>query len=158
MCIWSRYFTVVYAYVQNQTIAEDLTQEIFVKCYQSLATYKGKSSIKTWLWRIAINHAKDYLKSWYHQRVKATNDVILSSNISRENVEQTVIKQDEDAQLVFAVMHLPIKYREVIYLYYYEELSLKEIATVLKINMNTIKTRLRKGKSLLKETLEDHYG
>lgn len=144
----------VFAYVHNETIAEDLTQEIFVKCYKSLAFFKGKSSIKTWLWRIAINHAKDYLKSWYSQSVKPADDFSLIIADEKESIEQTIIQQDEDAQLADAVMQLTIKYREVIYLFYYEECSIKEIAEVLEVNQNTVKTRLRKSKSLLKEMLE----
>ncbi|MER2261325.1 MAG: sigma-70 family RNA polymerase sigma factor [Psychrobacillus sp.] len=144
----------VYAYVHNETIAEDLTQEIFVKCFKGLPTYKGQSSIKTWLWRIAINHAKDYLKSWYNQNVRITEDAFLNSATSSSSVEQIVVQQDEDAALAAAVMNLPIKYREVIYLVYFEELSMKEAAAVLQLNENTIKTRLRKGKLLLKNILE----
>lgn len=144
----------VYAYVHNETIAEDLTQEIFVKCFKGLPTYKGQSSIKTWLWRIAINHAKDYLKSWYNQNVTITEDAFLNSATSSSSVEQIVVQQDEDAALAAAVMNLPINYREVIYLVYFEELSMKEAAAVLQLNENTIKTRLRKGKLLLKNILE----
>jgi len=144
----------VYAYVHNETIAEDLTQEIFVKCYKSLGSFKGKSSIKTWLWRIAINHSKDYLKSWYNQRVKVEDDFSYIVEEQRDSIEQKIIQEDDDAELAYAVMQLPIKYREVIYLYYYEECSIKEIAKVLDVNQNTIKTRLRKGKTLLKKMLE----
>lgn len=144
----------VYAYVHNETIAEDLTQEIFVKCYKGLPSYRGRSSIKTWLWRIAINHAKDYLKSWYNQNVKITEDTILNRTTLSSSVEQIVVQQDEDTELAAAVMSLPIKYREVIYLVYFEELTMKEAATVLQLNENTIKTRLRKGKLLLKNILE----
>lgn len=144
----------VYAYVKNEAIAEDLTQEIFVKCYQALPTYKGKSTMKTWLWRIAINHSKDYLKSWYNQKVLATEEKLFCLQESKENLEQTVIQQDEDARLAEKVIQLPVLYREVIYLFYFEELTIKEIAHVLAINSNTVKTRLRKGKSLLKEQLE----
>lgn len=52
----------VFLYVNNRSIAEDLTQDIFVKCYKGLHTYRGKSKLRTWLWRIAINHCKDCLK------------------------------------------------------------------------------------------------
>ena len=55
----------VFSYVKNEAIAEELTQDIFVKVYYSIHKYKGKSSFRTWIWRIAINHCKDYLKSWY---------------------------------------------------------------------------------------------
>ncbi|MCU0097382.1 sigma-70 family RNA polymerase sigma factor, partial [Bacillus sp. OR9] len=73
----------------------------------------------------------------------------------KESVEQTVIQNAEDSRLASAVMDLPIKYREVIYLFYYEELSIKEIATVIEVKENTIKTRLKKAKELLKEGLEE---
>ncbi|CJO25063.1 DNA-directed RNA polymerase specialized sigma subunit [Streptococcus pneumoniae] len=73
----------------------------------------------------------------------------------KESVEQTVIQNAEDRELASAVMNLPIKYREVIYLFYYEELSIKEIATVIDVKENTIKTRLKKAKELLKEGLEE---
>ncbi|EEL35851.1 MULTISPECIES: sigma-70 family RNA polymerase sigma factor [Bacillus cereus group] len=120
----------VYSYVNNKEVAEDLTQDIFVKCYKSLHTYKGNSNLKTWLWRIAINHCKDYLKSWYNKKVIVTEDDFTYMKSQKESVEQTVIQNAEDSRLASAVMNLPIKYREVIYLFYYEELAIKEIATI----------------------------
>lgn len=145
----------VYSYVNNKEIAEDLTQDIFVKCYKSLHTYKGNSNLKTWLWRIAINHCKDYIKSWYNKKVIVTEDESVYIGVQNDSVEQTVIQNAEDSRLALAVMSLPIKYREVIYLFYYEELSIKEIATVIDVKENTIKTRLKKAKELLKEGLEE---
>lgn len=70
------------------------------------------------------------------------------------SVEQEVIQQQEDNNLVKAVMALPVKYREVIYLCYYEDQTMKEMSEVLQISENTVKTRLRKGKQLLKKHLE----
>lgn len=145
----------VYSYVNNKEVAEDLTQDIFVKCYKSLHTYKGKSNVKTWLWRIAINHCKDYIKSWYNKKVIVTEDESTYIGIQKESVEQTVIQNAEERRLVSAVMNLPIKYREVIYLFYYEELPIKDIATVIEVKENTIKTRLKRAKELLKKGLEE---
>lgn len=145
----------VYSYVNNKEVAEDVTQDIFVKCYKSLHTYKGNSNLKTWLWRIAINHCKDYLKSWYNKKVIVTEDDFTYMESQKESVEQIVIQNAEDSRLASAVMSLPIKYREVIYLFYYEELSIKEIATVIEVKENTIKTRLKKAKELLKKGLEE---
>lgn len=144
----------VYAYVHNEAIAEDLTQEIFLKCYKSLPTYQAKSSLKTWLWRIAINHTKDYLKSWHNQNVYTADDTVLHNVQSSEAIEQQIIQQDEDAALANAVMQLPVIYREVIYLFYFEDYPMKQIAALLQVNENTVKTRLRKGKALLKIRLE----
>ncbi|SCC01049.1 sigma-70 family RNA polymerase sigma factor [Bacillus mycoides] len=145
----------VYSYVNNKEVAEDLTQDIFVKCYKSLHTYKGKSNVKTWLWRIAINHCKDYIKSWYNKKVIVTEDESTYIGSQKESVEQTVIQNAEDRRLASAVMNLPIKYREVIYLFYYEELPIKDIAIVIEVKENTIKTRLKRAKELLKKGLEE---
>ena len=101
------------------------------------------------------NQCKDYLKSWYNKKVIVTEDDFTYMESKKESVEQTVIQNAEDRELASAVMSLPIKYREVIYLFYYEELSIKEIATVIEVKENTIKTRLKKAKELLKEGLEE---
>jgi RNA polymerase sigma-70 factor, ECF subfamily len=144
-----------FSYVKNKQIAEDLTQEIFVKCYKSLHTYSGKSKFRTWLWRIASNHCKDYLKSWYNKNVFTTDYQPLYDSIQSDSVEQTVIKDEEDDQLAAAVMELPVNYREVIYLFYFEEMSIREISLVTDVKENTIKTRLKRAKELLKERLEE---
>jgi RNA polymerase sigma-70 factor, ECF subfamily len=144
-----------YSYVNNRSIAEDLTQDIFVKCYKNLHTYSGKSKLRTWLWRIAINHCKDFHRSWYNKNVVIAGEEIPSNGSKKELVEQAVIQKEEDDELISAIMTLPIKYREVIYLFYYEEMPLKEIAVVTDTGINTVKTRLRRAKELLKERLEE---
>ncbi|AZU60684.1 sigma-70 family RNA polymerase sigma factor [Neobacillus mesonae] len=143
-----------FSYVNNKAIAEDLTQDIFVKCYKNLHTYNGKSKLRTWLWRIAINHCKDFLKSWYNKNVVITEEAPAMNVTKKEMVEEKVIQKEVDDQLITAVMSLPIKYREVIYLHYYEDMPIKEIALLTEVSNNTIKTRLRRAKELLKERLE----
>ncbi|MGO5010526.1 sigma-70 family RNA polymerase sigma factor [Niallia sp. Sow4_A1] len=145
----------VYSYVNNKEIAEELTQDIFVKCYNSLHTFKGKSTIRTWLWRIAINHSKDYLKSWYNKNVINVKNENVFDLKKRESVEVMVIRKDDEDRLVSSVMNLPIIYREVIYLFYFEELTIKEISNIIQVKQNTVKTRLRRAKELLKQELED---
>ncbi|KON70303.1 RNA polymerase factor sigma C [Peribacillus butanolivorans] len=143
----------VYSYVKNLTVAEDLTQEIFVKCYKALPTYKKQSKLRTWLWKIAINHCKDYLKSWYHRNIEYTVDERVEPQAT-VSVEETILKLDEDQMLSHTLMNLPIKYREVIYLFYFQELSIKEISEMTGISQGTIKTRMRRAKAMLKEKLE----
>ncbi|QTM98758.1 sigma-70 family RNA polymerase sigma factor [Sediminibacillus dalangtanensis] len=142
-----------FSYVKDKGAAEDLTQEIFIKCYKKLHTYDGKSKLKTWLWRIAINHCKDYLKSWYIRNVFTDGSDNFQKSTSPDDVEKTVIQKSEDQQLMGAVMELPVKYREVIYLFYYEDLPLNEVSIVTGKNVNTVKTRLRKAKKLLRKKL-----
>ncbi len=143
-----------FSYVNNKAIAEDLTQDIFVKCYKNLHTYSGKAKLRTWLWRIAINHCKDFLKSWYNKNVVISEAEPVISVTKKEMVEEKVIQKEEDEQLISAIMSLPIKYREVIYLHYYEDQPIKEIALLTEVSHNTVKTRLRRAKELLKERLE----
>ena len=143
-----------YSYVGNREVAEDLTQEVFVKCYQRLDQYQGKSSLKTWLWRIAINHCKDYLRSWYHKHIVISEEQAKHTSSQEKEVEDQVIQRYEDEQLVKIVLSLPDTYKEVIYLFYYEELSIKEISYLTSVNQNTIKTRLKRAKEILKDCLE----
>ena len=144
-----------FSYVNNKVVAEDLTQDIFVKCYKNLHTYSGNAKLRTWLWRIAINHCKDFHRSWYHRNVVIAGEELPNNGTKKELVEQTVIQREEDDELLSAILTLPIKYREVIYLFYYEERAIKEIAAVTDTGVNTIKTRLRRAKELLKERLEE---
>ncbi|MDQ0225765.1 sigma-70 family RNA polymerase sigma factor [Metabacillus niabensis] len=143
-----------YSYVGNREIAEDLTQEIFVKCYQKLDQYQKRSSLKSWLWRIAINHCKDYLKSWHYKHIIISDEQAKRTSSRERVVEHEVIQKYEDEQLVHTVMGLPDTYREVLYLYYFEELTIKEISNLINVNQNTIKTRLKKAKEILKDRLE----
>ncbi|OZM58391.1 RNA polymerase factor sigma C [Lottiidibacillus patelloidae] len=144
-----------YSFVNNKEVAEDLTQDIFVKCYKSLHTFKGNSKIRTWLWKIAINHCKDYLKSWYNNKIIISEDESMFDKTQKESVEMAVIQKGDDEKMAVAVMNLEIKYREVIYLFYFQELTIREISKLIGIKQSTIKTRLRRAKEILKEELED---
>lgn len=143
----------VYTYVHDAPLAEDLTQEIFIKCYKALSTYQGHSSLKTWLWRIAINHSKDYIKSWYKKNVDVTETKVLAEALETGDLLEQVVQNSEDEALFDIVMTLPVKYRELIYFYYFEDYSIQEIANILSLNNNTVKTRLRKASSLLQKAL-----
>lgn len=145
----------VYTYVRNHTIAEDLTQEIFIKCYEKLDQFKYQSTIKTWVYRIASNHCKDYLRSWHYRKVMLNERVLDYIPAKFKQVEDVVINRSEDERLATAVMSLPIKYREVVFLHYYNELSLSEIHSITGININTLKTRLKRSKELLKNKMEE---
>jgi RNA polymerase sigma-70 factor, ECF subfamily len=144
-----------FSYVRNHAVAEELTQEIFIKTYERIDTYQHKSSIKTWLWRIAINHCKDYLRSWNYRKVVISEQLSKDTVTQKETVEAEVIQRDEDDILAHEVLNLPVKYREVIYLHYFVDLPIKEIESITGVNQNTIKTRLKRAKEILKNKLEE---
>ncbi|WP_416148992.1 sigma-70 family RNA polymerase sigma factor [Salipaludibacillus sp. HK11] len=143
----------VYTYVKNRTTAEDLTQEIFIKCYEKLDQFNQQAKIKTWLYRIASNHCKDYLRSWHYRKIILNEKILTYTPSTSKTVEEEIIAKNEETRLMNAVMSLHLKYREVVFLHYYEELSLAEISNVTRVNINTIKTRLKRAKELLKDNM-----
>lgn len=140
-------------YVKDYQAAEDIFQEVFLKAYRSLGSFKGLSSEKTWLIRITINACKDFLKSSYHQRVVPMFDYMEESAASDEKLDR--VEKNEERQLVReAVMSLPEPYREMLVLVYFKEMQVKEAAAVMGIGENTAKSHLKRGREKLKKILE----
>ncbi|WP_096155629.1 MULTISPECIES: sigma-70 family RNA polymerase sigma factor [Bacillus] len=148
-----RILHLTYTYVKNKATAEDLTQEIFIKCYERFHQFNEQSSLKTWVYRIASNHCKDYLRSWHHRKVTFNEKLLTYIPSKAKQIEEQIVAMSEENSLVQAIMCLPTKYREAIFLYYYEELSITEISNVTGVNRNTIKTRLQRARELVKEQM-----
>lgn len=132
-------------YLKDYHLAEDCTQNVLIKIYRKLHTFKGKSSLKTWITEICINTCKDTLKK---------------SKFTEELDESTPdIKADLESQISVtqAVMSLPLSLREVVIFYYYQELTMKEIALITHTKIPNIEYRLRRAKTLLKEKLGDDF-
>ncbi|MBH0164911.1 sigma-70 family RNA polymerase sigma factor [Fictibacillus sp. 7GRE50] len=142
-----------YSYTKDQAKSEDILQDTMLTVYLQMDDLREKQAIKSWIYRIAINKCKDYLKSWHYKQLKLSH--ILSFTASNEkSIELKLIIQDESEQLVQEIMKLKPKYREVILLFYYEELTLQEIEQVLKLKSTTVKSRLYQARQLLKSRLE----
>ena len=139
-----------YLYVKDWPAAEDIVQDVFIKFYQEFQQFEERSSLKTYLTRMTINKCKDYVKSWRYRKQVLTN----SFSSQTKKARNRIVEQDEKLELADAVLQLSIKYREVIIYYYFEELSVLEVAQMLSISDNTVKTRLRKARALLKEQLK----
>lgn len=139
----------VFTYIKDYALTEDLTQEIFLTVYLKLSTFAGRSSIKTWVYTIAINKCKDYLRSWHYRKISYTNNLLefIGTNKSPEN---NLLDQSDSAELVKEILKLPIKYREVIVLFYYKEFSIHDISVLLNITESTVKVRLHRGREKLK--------
>ncbi|MCA0972567.1 sigma-70 family RNA polymerase sigma factor [Halobacillus litoralis] len=148
-----------YSYVKDHSLAEDITQETFIKAYQKFSTFKEQSSVKTWLYKITINLCKDYLKSSYMKRVvKKGAELFRSLPSSQSTPEEYILSLSEDEELLDHIMRLESKYREVIILYYFEEFDTKELAEVIQTSTNTVKTRLRRARQLLQKQMTSEGG
>ena len=143
---------IAYSYVKDDRLAEDIAQEVFIRFYQHYDSFRNESSLKTWIIRIAINQSKDHLKKWETRKLLFTNKLneIIHELTGNDPQSQTIHKETR-RELHKKLLSLPIKYREVLFLYYYEELKITEIAACLDININTAKTRLKTGKEKLQK-------
>lgn len=125
--------------------AEDTVQEVFLRLYTQEKPFEGEDHLRRWLMRVTINVCKDALKSpWRRRRVPL--DTV---------PDQPVFDRPEERELYQAVMSLPEKYRTVLNLFYYEELSTKEIAALLDLRQSAVTTRLSRGRALLKQQLKE---
>ncbi|MCF6139626.1 sigma-70 family RNA polymerase sigma factor [Pseudalkalibacillus berkeleyi] len=154
-CFAERLTRLAYTYVKDWGKAEDIVQDVFITCYSKLETFRGEGSLKNWLYRITVNRCKDHLKSWSHRNVWFANPVTFFKQESNEHTpELRLIVEDEYNELAESILSLPVKYRELIILYYQEELSLAEISELFKIKPSTLKSRLFQARKLLRTQLE----
>ncbi|OCA84525.1 hypothetical protein A8F94_15045 [Bacillus sp. FJAT-27225] len=143
---------VIFTYVKDYHMVEDITQEVFLTVFHKLKDFRGESSMKTWILKIAINKSKDYLKSWNYRKVQLTS--WLKEEPGANEVERTVMNKLQNHELAETIMKLPLKYREVVILYYYHDFDTNEISFLLNLNVNTVKTRLLRSKDLLKRRFD----
>ena len=140
-----RVFSAAFSICRNREDADDVVQDTFLRYHIKNLQYMDETHLKAWLLRVAINRAKDITAAfWRRNRV--------SWEAYMEELEFT---QPEDRSLFRAVMALPEKYRLVLHLYYYEECSIREIASLLHTGEGTSKSRLSRGRTLLKTMLTE---
>lgn len=142
-----------YFYVKDWAAAEDIMQEVFIIYYRKSAQFDNRASLKTYLSKITVNKCHDHLRSWKNKRSLFTNS--LGSLISpNRSPEESLEQHTDQSNLTNKILELPIKYREVILLFYYQEFTSKEISELLECSENTVKTRLRRAKDLLRQKVE----
>jgi RNA polymerase sigma-70 factor, ECF subfamily len=148
----------IYTYTKNWSSAVDLSQDVFVSVYLHLEKFERKSSVRSWIYSIAINRCKDYLKSWHYRNMQLLEKLPLGKGSSTETPEHHLLMEDESREMMQRIFSLPIKYRELIILYYYKELSVKEISELLNLSESVIKTRLHRGREKLRLTFTERGG
>lgn len=134
--------SVAYGYVKNMADAEDIAQDVFISLVESKVKFTNSEHEKAYIIRTTINRCKNFLRSAQIRRVVPLEDNLTTS------------MPEEQGELLAAVMGLPVKYRTVIHLYYYENYSIKEIAQAMHKNAATVGTLLARGRKLLKQALE----
>ena len=135
-------------YLKDVTLAEDAVQETFLKAYRHLPSFRGGSSPKTWLVRIAINVCKDMSRSAWFRMFR--NQVALDTL----QIAAPEGNYDIRSAMVAEIMQLPRGCKEVVLLYYYEGFTQAEIADTLHVSITTVHRRLEKAYGLLKKALK----
>lgn len=137
-----------YLYLHDIQLAEDALQDTYIKVYQNWDKFKGESSEETWMTSIAINVCKSRLRSsWY-------KNLLFGGHLKQESYHEDKIKDDT---VLKEISKLKPKYREVILLFYYQEMKSKEIAAALKITESAVTVRLSRARAQLKESLKGWY-
>lgn len=139
-----RVYRICLVYLESLSEAEDATQEIFIKFLTNPRDFKNEDHEKAWFIVVAKNYCKDSLKSWWRsRRIDIESLPEISCGDEKTNLTDVLEK----------LLSLPKKYKIAMYLYYYEEYSIKQISEILNRKESTIQTQLFRGRNLLKEKL-----
>jgi len=155
-------FRTAIGFIHNKEDAEDLTQEIFVKVYQSLGSFMGKSEFSTWIYRITVNTALNCVRRKKIERFFDFSDEqlqpVLHQQESADNPEQTMINDESDKLISNAIDKLSQKQKTAFVLSRYEELSQKEIAAIMQTTEGAVEQHLQRAKVNLQKRLTSIVG
>ncbi|TVX86901.1 sigma-70 family RNA polymerase sigma factor [Paenibacillus agilis] len=143
--------------VKDRYLAEDIAQDVWIKVYRSLHTFRGEAKFTTWLYRLTRNQLIDTLRKWkFHlqsdslpyedYRMNLDNELIASEELPEEHV----LKQERCEQVRETLRNMPLKYRSIMVMYHLRDRSYTEIAEQLSMPVRTVETRLYRAKALFK--------
>ncbi|MGB7924679.1 MAG: sigma-70 family RNA polymerase sigma factor [Pyrinomonadaceae bacterium] len=159
-------YALLYRLTDDPEEARDLTQETFLRVFQSIDRFRGDAGLKTWIYRIAINQARNRWRWWRRRRRDATVSLDAPDGQSEQSLgsrlratgtidpEQETLAREREAALRTALRSLGRSYRETVILRDVEGLSYEEIAAALEISVGTVKSRLSRGRMELRRKLE----
>ncbi len=151
----SKVFSMALNFTRDRETADDLSQEIFLKAYLALPKFRFKSEFGTWLYRVALNHVRDFLRK--KGRIKEVSlEEIGEISVSDEGIEKREKEREEERRkrlLRASVETLPPKYRIVLTLRDIQGLAYDEISRVLKVSPGTVDSRLHRARKMLRKKL-----
>jgi RNA polymerase sigma-70 factor, ECF subfamily len=159
-------YALLYRLTSDAEEARDLTQETFLRAFQNIARFRGEADLKTWIYRIAINQARNRWRWWRRRRRDVTVSLDAPDNwgeqtlesrlpsLDAPNPEQETLAHEREARLHDALYSLRPAYREAVILRDVEGFSYDEIAATLEISIGTVKSRLSRGRLELRRKLE----
>jgi RNA polymerase sigma factor (sigma-70 family) len=156
-----RYQKPIFRYLRSfgiaETQVEEVAQDVFVKTFRNLSTYdREKSQFNTWLFVIAKNSALNVISkhSVKNEILLIEEPELVDESTPLSTLEKTVLKRNLDQ----SIKQLPLQFRNVITLFHFNEMSLEEISEVEQCNIGTVKSRLHRGKTMLRDIILKNYG
>lgn len=157
-------FSIVYNMTSNREDASDLTQETFIKAFQAIGRFRGKSAFFTWIYRIAINTTMSFLKKRNRRRFvsyekineEVSHDEIIERLTASNRSEKGALISELQEKLNDALQKLSLKHRTVVILHEIEGLEHAEIAEITKASVGTVRSRLHYAKQQLQTYLQDY--
>ena len=146
----NRVYGFIFGLVKNEEDARDLCQETFFKAYKSLRSFKGQSKFSTWLFQIAYFQSLNFLK-----RKKKQKDVLQKMDkILHADKHSQEMERDEINKKIESVLNkIPLNSRTALHLFYKEERNYREIASIMKIPLNSVKSLIFRGKEDIRKRL-----
>lgn len=146
-------FSMALSFTRNREAADDLAQEVFLKAYLALPRFHGKSEFGTWLYRISVNHIKDYLRKKGRAKEVSLDDVPEISFSDRERTEKAQLESETEARRTLVqrfVQGLPEKYRVIVTLRDIQGLAYEDISRILRLSPGTVDSRLHRARRMLR--------
>ena len=159
-------FRTCIGFVHQKEDADDLTQEVFIQAYQSLASFKGDSEFSTWLYRVAVNRALNYMRERKKKSIFDRLDSFFTREVAKQSIfdgvtednpEQQFILNEEREMIAQALDKLPEKQRVAMVLSKYDDMSQREIANVLNTTEGAVEALLQRAKTTLRKELSHLY-
>lgn len=159
-------YALLYRLTEDPEEARDLTQETFLQAYRNIQHFRGDADLRTWLYRIAVNQARNRWRWWKRRRRGVTVSLDAAAEADQpsigsrladersENPEQFTLARERESAIMSALRSLARPYREAVVLRDVEGLSYEEVAAALDISVGTVKSRLSRGRLELRKRLE----
>ena len=159
----SRVIATAYKYVKEKQLAEDIAQEAFIKSYKSLDSFREESSFYTWVYRIAVNTAKNYIVSSKRREEIIMTDLSEDNNYYPEKPDidspQDILNASELRDLIFATLSsLGEETRTALSLREFDGLSYEQIAEISNCPVGTVRSRIFRGREMIEEKVRKHMG
>lgn len=144
-------FRIAYARTHNHADAEDITQNVFLKYISADKQFNSEEHRKAWILRVAVNCAADFVKSAHYRRRSEIENI----EQLPEQCEEPSYELEEKSEVYYAVQSLPEKYRIPIHLFYYEDMSIAQIAAITKQKEATVRSQLTRARDMLREIMKE---